>query len=127
MGFRVLIVDDEPNIVTSLEFLMRESDYDVRVAGNGDEALLLVDAFRPNLLLLDVMMPRRSGFEVCRKIRENPAFADVRIVLLTAKGRDLEREEGLGLGADAYVTKPFSTQELMSTVRGLLRSTAEPS
>lgn len=127
MGFRVLIVDDEPNIVTSLEFLMRESDYDVRVAGNGDEALVLVETFRPNLLLLDVMMPRRSGFEVCRKIRENPAFADVRIVLLTAKGRDLEREEGLGLGADAYVTKPFSTQELMSTVRGLLRSTAEPS
>lgn len=126
MGFRVLIVDDEPNIVTSLEFLMRESDYDVRVAGNGDEALRLMETFRPNLVLLDVMMPRRSGFEVCRKIRENPAFAEVKIVLLTAKGRDLEREEGLGLGADAYVTKPFSTQELMSTVRGLLRSTAEP-
>lgn len=123
MGFRVLIVDDEPNIVTSLAFLMREGDYDVRIARNGDEALRLLETFRPNLLLLDVMLPRRSGLEVCREIRENPAFAGVKIVMLTAKGRDLEREEGLGLGADAYVTKPFSTKELMSTVRGLLHST----
>jgi two-component system, OmpR family, alkaline phosphatase synthesis response regulator PhoP len=124
MGFRVLIVDDEPNIVTSLEFLMREGDYDVRIARNGDEALLLLESFRPNLLLLDVMLPRRSGLEVCREIRGNPAFVEVKIVMLTAKGRDLEREEGLGLGADAYVTKPFSTKELMSTVRGLLHSAA---
>lgn len=127
MGFRVLIVDDEQNIVTSLAFLMRESSYEVRIARNGDEALRVLEAFRPNLILLDVMLPQRSGFEVCREIRDKPAFADVKIVMLTAKGRDLERHEGLGMGADAYVTKPFSTKELMSTVHGLLQSTAPPS
>ena len=116
---RVLIVDDEPNIVTSLEFLMRGGDYEVRVALNGEEALRLAESFRPHLVLLDVMMPQRSGFEVCQKIRENPVLRDVKIIMLTAKGRDAERERGLNLGANAYVSKPFSTKELMSTVRGL--------
>jgi two-component system alkaline phosphatase synthesis response regulator PhoP len=127
MSFRVLIVDDEPNIVTSLAFLMRGSNYEVRIARNGDEALRVLETFRPNLILLDVMLPQRSGFEVCREIRDKPAFAEMKIVMLTAKGRDLERDEGLGMGADAYVTKPFSTKDLMSTVRGLLKSTAQPS
>ena len=122
MTRRILIVDDEPNIATSLEFLMRESDYDVRVAPNGEEALRLAESFRPDVVLLDVMMPQRSGFEVCRKIRENPALRDMKIVMLTAKGRDVEKEKGLNLGANAYVTKPFSTKELMNTVRGLLPS-----
>jgi DNA-binding response OmpR family regulator len=126
MSYRVLIVDDEPNIVTSLEFLMRDSDYEVRVASNGEEALRLVEAFRPDLLLLDVMMPQRSGFDVCRKVREDPALGDMKIVMLTAKGREVERDRGLGLGANAYVTKPFSTKELMSTVRGLLHPAAGP-
>jgi len=117
---RILIVDDEPNIVTLLEFLMRGSDYEVRVARNGEEALRRAESFRPDLVLLDVMMPQRSGFEVCQKIRENPALRDVKIVILTAKGRDLEKDRGLNLGANAYVTKPFSTKELMNTVRGLL-------
>ena len=117
---RILIVDDEPNIVTVLEFLMRGSDYEVRVARNGEEALRRAESFRPDLVLLDVMMPQRSGFEVCQKIRENPALRDVKIVILTAKGRDLEKDRGLNLGANAYVTKPFSTKELMNTVRGLL-------
>jgi len=120
MNRRILIVDDEPNIVTSLEFLMRGSNYEVRVARNGEEALRRAESFRPDLVLLDVMMPHRSGFEVCQKIRENPALRDVKIVMLTAKGRDAEKERGLDLGANAYVTKPFSTKELMSTVRGLL-------
>jgi len=117
---RILIVDDEPNIVTLLEFLMRGSDYEVRVARNGEEALRRAESFRPDLVLLDVMMPQRSGFEVCQKIRENPALRDVKIVMLTAKGRDLEKDRGLNLGANAYVTKPFSTKELMNTVRGML-------
>ena len=117
---RILIVDDEPNIVTLLEFLMRGSDYEVRVARNGEEALRRAESFRPDLVLLDVMMPQRSGFEVCQKIRENPALRDVKIVMLTAKGRDVEKDRGLNLGANAYVTKPFSTKELMNTVRGLL-------
>ena len=122
MTRRILIVDDEPNIVTSLEFLMRGSDYDVRVARNGEEALRLAESFRPDVVLLDVMMPQRSGFEVCRRIRENPALQDMKIVMLTARGRDIEREKGLKSGANAYVTKPFSTKELMITVRGLLPS-----
>jgi DNA-binding response OmpR family regulator len=120
MTRRILIVDDEPNIVASLEFLMRGDDYDVRVARNGEEALVLAERFRPDLVLLDVMMPQRSGFEVCRRIRENPALRDMKIVMLTARGRDVERDKGLKSGANAYVTKPFSTKELMITVRGLL-------
>jgi DNA-binding response OmpR family regulator len=120
MGRRILIVDDEPNIVASLEFLMRGDDYEVRVARNGEEALLLAERFRPDLVLLDVMMPQRSGFDVCRRIRENPELRDMKIVMLTARGRDVEREKGLNSGANAYVTKPFSTKELMTTVRGLL-------
>ncbi len=120
MSRRVLIVDDEPNIVTSLEFLMRGDDYEVRVARNGEEALQLAESFRPDIVVLDVMMPQRSGFEVCQKIRENPILRDVKIIMLTAKGREVEKEKGLDLGANAYVTKPFSTKELMNTVRGLL-------
>jgi two-component system, OmpR family, alkaline phosphatase synthesis response regulator PhoP len=126
MPRRILIVDDEPNIVTSLEFLMRGRHYEVRTARNGEEALRRAESFRPDLVLLDVMMPQRSGFEVCRKIRENPALREVKILMLTAKGRDPEKNRGLDLGANAYVTKPFSTKELMSTVRGLLRAADEP-
>jgi DNA-binding response OmpR family regulator len=126
MARRILIVDDEPSIVTLLEFLMRGSDYEVRVARNGEEALRRAESFRPDLVLLDVMMPQRSGFEVCQKIRENPALRNVKIVMLTAKGRDAEKGRGLALGANAYVTKPFSTKELMSTLRGLLHTEDEP-
>jgi len=92
----------------------------VRVALNGGEALRLAESFRPDVVVLDVMMPERSGFEVCQKIRENPILRDVKIIMLTAKGRDAERDRGLNLGANAYLTKPFSTKELMRTVRGLL-------
>jgi DNA-binding response OmpR family regulator len=120
VAHRVLIVDDEPDIITSLEFLMRGSDYEVQTARNGEEALRLAESFRPDLILLDVMMPQRSGFEVCRMIRVNPALGHVKIIMLTAKGRDVEKDKGLGLGASAYVTKPFSTKELLNTVRGLL-------
>ena len=120
MARRILIADDEPNIVTSLEFLMRKCDYEVCVARDGDEALQLVEAFRPDLVLLDVMMPRKSGFEVCRRIRENPRLKPIRIVMLSARGRDAEIGKGMALGADAYVTKPFSTRELMAKVRELL-------
>jgi len=120
MPHRILIADDEPNIVASLEFLMRKCDYEVCVARDGDEALQLAETFRPDLVLLDVMMPRRSGFEVCRLLRENPALRPMRIVMLSARGRDAEVGKGLALGADAYVTKPFSTKELVAKVRELL-------
>ena len=120
MGARILIADDEPNIVTSLEFLLRRRDYEVRVARDGEEALRLVESFRPELVLLDVMMPLCNGFDVCKRIRGNPALPSVRIVMLTAMGRDAERDKGLALGADAYVTKPFSTKALLAKVEELL-------
>lgn len=113
---KVLIVDDEPNIVTALEFLFRRSGYDVRLATNGAEALELVDSYRPDVVLLDVMMPVKSGYEVCQKMRERPELAQIRIVMLSAKGSEAEVNKGLSLGADLYVTKPFSTRELVATI-----------
>ncbi|SDI10880.1 Response regulator receiver domain-containing protein [Pseudomonas benzenivorans] len=120
MSKSVLIADDEPNIVISLEFLLEQAGYQVRVAHDGQEALEAIQRQPPDLLLLDVMLPRLSGFDVCQKIRENPAWQPMRIVMLTAKGREVEVSKGLALGADAYITKPFSTQELLAQVRDLL-------
>jgi DNA-binding response OmpR family regulator len=126
MPKKVLIADDEANIVTSLEYLMRESGYEVRVARDGDEALAQVDSFHPDLVLLDVMMPRRSGYEVCRALRQRPDGRRIRIVMLTARGREAEVSKGLSLGADAYVTKPFSTRELAATVARMLSGEGAP-
>ena len=120
MTKKVLIADDEPNIVVSLEFLMEHCGYAVRVARNGEEALRQVEIFKPDLILLDVMLPLRNGFDVCQKIRENTAFRATKIIMLTAKGRDIEVTKGLALGADAYITKPFGTKELLAQVRKLL-------
>jgi two-component system, OmpR family, alkaline phosphatase synthesis response regulator PhoP len=119
MTSRVLIVDDEPNIVLALEFLMKQRGYETRVARDGDEALAEVERFEPDLVLLDVMLPRQDGFEVCQKLRA-AGWSDLKIVMLTAKGRDVEIEKGLALGADAYVTKPFSNAELVSRVADML-------
>ena len=120
MAQKILIVDDEPNIVISLEFLMKKEGFEVAVAGDGDEALAKVAGFNPDLLLLDVMMPKKSGFEVCEALRADPARAALKIVMLTAKGRDTEVAKGLALGADAYVTKPFSTKDLVLKVKEML-------
>jgi DNA-binding response OmpR family regulator len=119
MARKVLIVDDEPNIVLSLEFLMKQRGYETRVARDGDEALAEVESFRPDLVLLDVMLPRRDGFEVCQRLRAE-GWSKLKIVMLTAKGRDVEIEKGLALGADGYVTKPFSTAELVARVADML-------
>jgi DNA-binding response OmpR family regulator len=116
----VLIVDDEPNIVLSLEFLMGEAGFDVRVARDGEAALDAVRDRRPDIVLLDVMTPVKNGYEVCQAIRSDPALRDVKIVMLTAKIREVEREKGLALGADEYVTKPFSTRELVDRVKRLV-------
>jgi two-component system, OmpR family, alkaline phosphatase synthesis response regulator PhoP len=126
MAKKVLIADDEPNIVTSLEFLMKKSGYEVVIARNGEEALALVESFAPDLVLLDVMMPRRSGYEVCQKMRERAEWRHIKIVMLSAKGREAEVSKGLSLGADAYVTKPFSNRELIAKVGGLLGENARP-
>jgi two-component system, OmpR family, alkaline phosphatase synthesis response regulator PhoP len=119
MASKVLIVDDEPNIVLSLEFLMKQQGYETRVARDGDEALAEVAGFRPDLVLLDVMLPRRDGFEVCQRLRAD-GWSELKILMLTAKGRDVEIEKGLALGADGYVTKPFSTAELVARVADML-------
>jgi len=120
MAKKILIVDDEPNIVISLEFLMKKEGFEIAVAVDGDEALAKVAGFDPDLVLLDVMMPKKSGYEVCEALRADPARSGLKIVMLTAKGRDTEVAKGLALGADAYVTKPFSTRELVSRVKELL-------
>lgn len=120
MGKKILIVDDEPNIVISLEFLMKKEGFEVAVAVDGDEALAKVASFNPDLVLLDVMMPKKSGYEVCEALRADPVRAGLLIVMLTAKGRDTEVAKGLAIGADAYVTKPFSTKDLVVRVKGML-------
>ena len=120
MAKRVLVVDDEPNIVLSLEFLMRRAGFEVTVARSGGEALKALEGPPPDLVLLDVMMPEFDGYEVCERIRARPEWRATKIIMLTARGREAERERGLALGADAYVTKPFSTRELVEQVKRML-------
>ena len=120
MNASILIADDEPNILLSLEYLMKREGYTVHVACDGQEALETLRRERPRLLLLDVMMPKMSGFEVCQELRADEALKDTLVLMLTAKGRDTDIAKGLGVGADAYVTKPFSTRELVQKVRDLL-------
>lgn len=118
----VLVVEDEPNIVDSLSFLMKQAGLTVQVARDGDAALRFMESRVPDLVLLDVMLPRRDGYDVCRAIRANPAWRDVKVIMLTARGRDLDRRKGLELGADDYVTKPFSTRDIVERVRRLLEA-----
>jgi DNA-binding response OmpR family regulator len=116
----ILIVDDEPNIVISLEFLLEREGWRVQIARDGQEALEAIEREPPALVLLDVMLPRLSGYDVCQRIRERPAWRGMRVLMLTAKGREVEMAKGLALGADGYVTKPFSTGELLARIRALL-------
>lgn len=120
MPRRALIVEDEENILLSLEFLLKQAGYAVTTARDGDAALKSLEASIPDLVLLDVMLPLIDGFEVCRMMRANPALHGTRIMMVTARGREAEVERGLALGADAYVTKPFSTRDLMERIRALL-------
>jgi len=117
---KILIADDEPNIVAALEFLLQRNGYEVHVARDGEEVLKLVEDCNPDLVLLDVMMPVRSGHEVCTRIRERADWRHIKIIMLSAKGRDAEVSKGLAIGADHYITKPFSTQELVATINRLL-------
>ena len=117
---KVLIADDEPNILISLEFLMKREGHQVLVARDGEEALRLIRSERPALVLLDVMMPRKTGYEVCQAVRADESLAGIKILMLTAKGRDTDVAQGLGVGADGYMTKPFGTQALAARVREML-------
>lgn len=120
MAHRVLIVEDEDSILLSLQFLLDKEGYAVDTARDGAAALRLIEAEPPDLVLLDVMLPVINGFEVCRSIRAMPGLSGTRIMMVTARGREAEVSRGLALGADAYLTKPFSTRELMDKVRALL-------
>ena len=120
MPRRILIADDEPNIVAALEFLLERSGFEVDIARNGEEALQKLDAAVPDLVLLDVMMPRVSGYDVCRRIRERPECRGVKIVMLTARGREAEVQKGMEMGADLYVVKPFSTRDHIDKIHALL-------
>lgn len=120
----ILIVDDEPNIVLALQFLLKKAGYDVHTAENGEQALEAIARAKPDLVLLDVMMPKVDGFTVCHRIKTNPEWQDVRIIILTAKARDVERDKGLALGADDYIAKPFSTRDAINRVAAVLGRSA---
>ena len=120
MKRRVLVADDEPNIVIALEHLLRRAGYDVAIARDGDEALRQIEAMQPDLVLLDVMMPLRSGYEVCEAIRARSDWRHIKVAMLSAKGREAEVSRGLDAGADLYITKPFSTRDLVEQINGLL-------
>ena len=116
----VIIADDDVNIVRSLEFLMKRAGYEVRIARDGDAVLDAMQQATPDVVLLDLMMPKRNGYDICQAIRSNPAFANVHVLMLTAKGQEVERAKGLAMGADDYITKPFSTREVVERVRQVM-------
>ena len=126
MTRKILIADDEPNIVTALEYLLQRSGYEVLLAKDGAEALKQVEHELPDLVLLDVMMSVRSGYEVCQRMRERPDWQHIKIIMLSAKGREAEVSKGLSMGADVYVTKPFSNKELLAKIDELLSSAGKP-
>lgn len=118
----ILAVDDEPNILLSIEFILDMEGYEVHTARDGDEALEVAGRVRPDLILLDINMPRKDGYEVCRILRGREDMAGVKVIMLTAKGQTLERKKGLEVGADEYVTKPFSADELLSAIKTCIES-----
>ena len=117
---RILIADDEPNIVVSLEFLMKQRGYDIRVVSNGAEALEAIGEFRPDLILLDVMMPRVSGYDVCQKVRENPEWHGIKIIMVTAIGEQVNELTSPLYGADAHIDKPFEFEKLERVINDLV-------
>jgi DNA-binding response OmpR family regulator len=120
MTASILIAEDEPNIVLALEYVLQEEGYRVRVARDGQQALQALAAELPDLVLLDVMLPLVSGFDICQRIRSSPDWRGLRVLMLSAKGRDAEVQKGLALGADAYLTKPFAIKDLLAEVARLL-------
>ena len=120
MPKEILIVDDEPGVVVAIQFLMEQQGHHVLVAHRGEDALDLVYKYMPDLVILDIMLPGISGWEVCEIIRLNPDYRGVKIIFLTARGEEAEVARGLALGADAYITKPFSNEALIAKVNAIL-------
>lgn len=127
MAASVLIADDDPNILRALTFLMQREGHVVRTATDGRQALDAVEEQTPDLVLLDLMMPRANGYDVCRALRSSPQHEGVRIIMLTAKGRNAEQQAGLALGADAYITKPFAVSDVTECVARVLSQPAAAS
>jgi len=121
MAYSVLVAEDEPNIVLSLQFIMKKAGIDVRVAEDGDQAIREIEKKCPDAVLLDIMLPKRDGFSVCETIKSAPEWAGIKVIMLTAKSRDEDKKRALSLGADSYITKPFSTRELVDHVMELVR------
>ena len=121
----ILIVDDEPNVVVPIQFLMEQQGYRAMIAERGEGALNLIYHYKPDLVILDIMLPGMDGYEVCEIVRLNPNYRDVKIIFLTAKGREVEIAKGLALGADAYITKPYLNAALVAKVKELLEKTYE--
>ena len=117
---KILAVDDEPNILMSIEFILEMEGYEVHIARDGDEALEVAERVRPDLILLDINMPRKDGYEVCRILRERKDLSGSKVIMLTAKGQTLEKKKGLEVGADDYVTKPFSAADLLEKIRTMI-------
>lgn len=126
MPYSVLVVEDEPHIIESLSFLMKRAGHKVRIARDGDAAIRTMEAEKPDLVILDITLPRRDGLDVCRTIRADDRWRDVRVIMLTARGRELDRRKGLETGADDYILKPFSTSEIVRRVEALLESGRAP-
>ena len=120
MANRVLIADGDANLLLSLEYLVQRQGYAVSLARDGDQALQLIRQQQPDLVVLDASMPGQSGYEVCQQVRADPALRHIRIVMLSAKARETDIAKGKALGADAYIIKPFSTDDLVNQIRLLL-------
>jgi DNA-binding response OmpR family regulator len=119
-GRKILVVDDEPNVIKSLTFVLRKEGYDVSSAANGEDAMIKIQQSKPNLMFLDVMMPKKNGYEVCQEVKSNSSLSDIHIIILTAKGQEADREKGLNAGADEFMTKPFSPMMVVDKVKELL-------
>ncbi len=120
MPKKILIVDDEPNIVVPLEFLMEQNSFEVKVAESGEQAMDAMEKFKPDLILLDIMLPGMDGYEVCQRVRQNPELKQTKIVFLSAMARTIDIAKGMGLSADSYITKPFSISDVVYNVKQLL-------
>jgi DNA-binding response OmpR family regulator len=117
---KILIVDDEPSITIPLKFLMEQNQFEVMVVHSGEEALAAIDRFVPDLILLDVMLPTVDGFQVCQNLKSDPRRKTIKVVFLSAMTRDMDIAKGNTLGADAYITKPFSNADVVRQVKDLL-------
>ncbi|MCP5366562.1 MAG: response regulator [Hyphomicrobiales bacterium] len=124
MTHSVLVVEDEPNIVLSLKFVLKQAGFNVRVAEDGAQAITEIERDTPDAVLLDIMLPKRDGFSVCEAIRANPAWSAIKIIVLSARSREADKEKALAVGADDFITKPFSTRDLGNRVKSLIAAGA---